>query len=117
MQKPPLLTLRDIDAALSGYAAGFRCITELQPVGDKVFPPTYEGGEYATEGKRFKTVKHKVVGKRAGDAHTVEEDQFAGAGRILLDSVQSQANRMEQALLDAHRRGKVKFPLAVVNFA
>jgi CRISPR-associated protein Csb1 len=35
---------------------------------------------------------------------------------VLLDSVQSQANRMEQALLDAHRAEKLKLPLLQVDF-
>ncbi len=35
---------------------------------------------------------------------------------VLLDSVQSQANRMEQALLDAYRRGKVALPMLKVSF-
>jgi Response regulator receiver domain len=48
----PLLDLKTLGAALRGNAAAFRCVTELQPAGgpgDKVFPPTYEGGEYALE--------------------------------------------------------------------
>jgi|GEM_PF-95781 CRISPR-associated protein Csb1 len=48
--------------------------------GGKVFPPTYAGGVYAVEDRR---IDDKVV------------------RCVLLDSVQSQANRMEEALLDA----------------
>ena len=36
--------------------------------------------------------------------------------RVLPDSVQSQANRMESALLEAHRAGKVGLPLLVARF-
>lgn len=46
------LTLDIIRDALGGYAAALRRVTEYQPAGgpgDKVFPPTYEGGKYATE--------------------------------------------------------------------
>ena len=92
-----LQTLRD---AVTGTAAAFRCITDYQPVGgpgDKVFPPTYEGGKYATE-ERI-------------DPATGEVRQC-----VLLDSVQSQANRMELALLEVHRTGKVKLPLLVTRF-
>ena len=86
--------------AVAGTAAAFRCITEYQPAGgpgDKVFPPTYEGGKYATE-DRFDPETSKII------------------KCVLLDSVQSQANRMELALLEAHRAGKVKLPLLITCF-
>ena len=92
-----LQTLRD---AVGGMAAAFRCVTAYQPTGgpgDKVFPPTYEGGKYATE-ERI-------------DPATGEVRQC-----VLLDSVQSQANRMELALLEAHRAGTVQLPLLVTRF-
>ena len=98
---PPTLTLADIDAGLKRLAA-IRRIRHLQPaggMGDKVFPPTYEGGEYATE--------ERVVAEN-GDLVKVET--------VLLDSVQSQANRLEMALLRAIGRGAVQFPLLVVDF-
>ena len=78
------MTLEILKQAVSGQAAAFRCITEYQPMGgagDKVFPPTYSGGEYAKE-KRI-SPKGELV------------------DCVLLDSVQSQANRMELALLEA----------------
>ena len=92
-----LKTLRD---AVAGTAAAFRCVTDYQPAGgpgDKVFPPTYEGGKYATEER---------IDPRTGEIRPC----------VLLDSVQSQANRMELALLDAHRAGKVALPLIVTSF-
>ena len=92
-----LPTLKD---AVAGTAAAFRCVTGYQPAGgpgDKVFPPTYEGGKYATE--------ERV------DPGTGEIRQC-----VLLDSVQSQANRMELALLEAHRTGTVQLPLLVTRF-
>lgn len=79
------LDLETLRSAVAGTAAAFRCITAYQPVGgpgDKVFPPTYEGGKYATE--------RRVV---------PETGEIVDC--VLLDSVQSQANRMELALLDA----------------
>jgi CRISPR-associated protein Csb1 len=84
--------------AVQGSAAAIRIVTRLEPAGgsgDKVFPPTYEGGQYATELRR--------VGNE--EIHCV-----------LLDSVQSQANRMELALLAAYDRNEIKFPLLVVEF-
>ncbi len=94
------LDLDTLREAVAGKAAAFRCVTRYQPVGgpgDKVFPPTYKGGRYATE-KRI-------------DPQTGEERDC-----VLLDSVQSQANRMELALLEAHRDERVALPLVVARF-
>jgi|SRR5579871_3829439 len=80
-----------------GELTAIRSITRLQPAGgagDKVFPPTYEGGAYAFE-KRF-------IGGQAVDT-------------VLLDSVQSQANRFEEALLDAFRAGRFVMPVFEMN--
>jgi CRISPR-associated protein Csb1 len=93
------LDVQTLRAAIEGDAAAFRCITELQPaggVGDKVFPPTYEGGEYALETR-------VIDGQRVPC--------------VLLDSVQSQANRLELALLEGHRAGKLRFPLVQIDFS
>jgi len=49
------LTTEALRSAVAGTAAAFRCLTRYQPVGgpgDKVFPPTYEGGRYAVEKER-----------------------------------------------------------------
>ena len=88
------------DAMISG-AMAFRAVTDLDPAGgggDKVFPPTYQGGVYARE-------------QRVNDGVEVP--------CVLLDSVQSQANRLELALLDWHRCsevGKKPFPLVQIDF-
>ncbi len=87
--------LRD---AVQGNAAAIRIVTILEPAGgrgDKLFPPTYEGGQYATELRRV------------GDQEILT---------VLLDSVQSQANRMELALLAAYDRKDIEFPLLVADF-
>ena len=92
------LNLDQIREALAGNAAAFRSITEYQPAGgpgDKVFPPTYAGGSYATE-------------QRYIDGEEVT--------CVLLDSVQSQANRMEMALLDEWESGRAPLPVISVNF-
>ncbi|MFZ5484077.1 MAG: type I-G CRISPR-associated RAMP protein Csb1/Cas7g [Pseudomonadota bacterium] len=93
------LSLDTLKNAIAGHAAAFRCITEYQPaggVGDKVFPPTYEGGKYAVE-------KRVIEGGEVVDC-------------VLLDSVQSQANRMELALLEAFRDGRIDLPVVTVRF-
>ncbi len=92
------LTLDILAQAVRGSAAAVRLRVKLQPAGGagtKVFPPTYAGAVYARE-------------KRLIDGQPVE--------CVLLDSVQSQANRLEQALLQAYRDGKMKFPLIAVKF-
>ena len=92
-----LQTLKEI---IKGTAVAFRCVTDYQPAGgpgDKIFPPTYEGGKYATEER-------------------IDPETGAHRPCVLLDSVQSQANRMELALLESHRARKVELPLLVARF-
>lgn len=97
------LKFEDVRTAVAGTAAAFRCVTEYQPAGgagDKVFPPTYEGGKYAVE--------TRIIDGQPVDC-------------VLLDSVQSQANRMELALLEVWRtkengKRRVEFPVIVARF-
>ena len=87
---PESLTFDVLKEAVSGTAAAFRSRTTLQPAGGegaKVFPPTYAGAVYATE-------KRRLPG----------HDQPVDC--VLLDSVQSQANRMEEALQRSQKRSK-----------
>jgi len=76
-----------------------RLITTLEPAGGpggKLFPPTYMGGQYHLETRR------------------VDDSEVQ---TVVLDSVQSQANRMELALLAARDRGELSFPLIVADFS
>lgn len=99
------LTLSVLQSAVTDTAAAFRSRTMLQPAGGegtKVFPPTYSGAVYATEKRRL-----------PGHEKPVE--------CVLLDSVQSQANRMEEALQQAIDSGRFKqagvtLPLIEVDF-
>lgn len=94
-----VLTLNDLQTAVSGGAA-FRCRRRLQPgggEGDKVFPPTFMGAVYAVEQRRVPGHEQPVT-------------------CVLLDSVQSQANRMEQALQEALDSGEIKLPVVEVDF-
>jgi CRISPR-associated protein Csb1 len=97
------LTLDVVKQAVAGSAAAFRRVVELQPAGGpgtKVFPPTYmkgnESGAYAAEKRR---INGEVV------------------DCVLLDSVQSQANRMEMALLEVWQRKEITMPMLVVDFS
>jgi CRISPR-associated protein Csb1 len=94
------LTLEVLDGAVRDGAA-FRCRRRLQPAGgpgDKVFPPTFAGAVYAVEERRIPGREEPVK-------------------CVLLDSVQSQANRMELALQEAVDAGKIRLPLVVVDFS
>jgi CRISPR-associated protein Csb1 len=95
-----MLDLDSLKRAVAGDYAAVRRVTHLEAQGDKIFPPTYEGGEYAEEPRQV------VI---EGKVNTVET--------VLLDSVQSQANRMELALLRAYDGGRIKMPLLQVDFA
>jgi CRISPR-associated protein Csb1 len=100
MSTPAKLTIDILQNAVK-TAAAFRCRRRLQPAGgegDKVFPPTFAGAVYAIERRR--------VAGRSDPVHCV-----------LLDSVQSQANRMEQALQQAIDGGTLKMPHVVVDFS
>lgn len=81
-----------------------RALTELQPAGgkgDKVFPPSY-----MAEGSAL----HKyAVEERVNDDDTQTTT-------ILLDSVASQANRAEMALLEGYNRREISFPVPYVDF-
>ncbi|MDE0376004.1 MAG: type I-U CRISPR-associated RAMP protein Csb1/Cas7u, partial [bacterium] len=95
------LTFERLRDAVAGEAVALRSRITLQPAGgpgDKVFPPTYavnSGLKYATEERRI------------GD--TVSQT-------VLLDSVASQANRAELALLEGWDMGELSFPVPYVDF-
>ncbi|MBK8175997.1 MAG: type I-U CRISPR-associated protein Cas7 [Rhodospirillales bacterium] len=83
--------------------AALRRRQRLQPVGgqgDKIFPPTYPG-----------------EGRNAQPRHVYERRRLNGseAWCVLVDSVQSQANRLEECLLAAIGEG-LPVPHVVVDF-
>lgn len=91
--------------AVTEGSVGLRSRLDLEPLGgpgDKIFPPTY-GTPDAAETR-----------------YAVEDRTVNGAdGPILsavLDSVASQANRLELALLDAVRAGNLAAPVTSVDF-
>lgn len=97
------MTLQDLERAVSGRAAAIRCRRTLEPAGgpgDKVFPPTYAGATYAVEKRRV---------QRNGVEEVVD--------CVLLDSVQSQANRIEEALQNAVDRRLIQIPVIEVDFS
>jgi CRISPR-associated protein Csb1 len=97
------MKLDDLKKLVQGAAVAVRVRQRLQPAGgpgDKVFPPTYATGD--------NKLKY-VVEPRRIDGHE--------AVCVLLDSVASQANRIEEALLEAWRRKELSFPVMGVDFA
>lgn len=97
------LTLTILQQAVAGGAAAVRCVTRLQPAGgrgDKVFPPTYATGDKATT--RYAFEERRVEGQ------TVKT--------VLLDSVASQANRIEESLQAAWEEERLNFPVITVDF-
>jgi CRISPR-associated protein Csb1 len=95
-KKVDVLMFEALKNAVAGSAAAFRLTLKLEAVSPKVFPPTYEGGKYATEDRI-------INGQRLPC--------------VLLDSVPSQANRMELALQDAVDGGLIELPLVTSNFS
>ncbi len=99
-----VLSYEVLKQAVSGNAAAIRTITRLEPAGgpgDKLFPPTY-----VKEGKA--ETKYALETRRIGGRE---------ARVVLIDSVASQANRMEEALLEGWRRGELRFPVVQVDFS
>ena len=101
----PELTFEKLSEAVAGGAVALRAKTTLQPAGgagDKVFPPTF-----APEG-------------RADHKYAVEERQVGDGDKpstvVLLDSVASQANRAELALLEGWKSEELSFPVPYVDF-
>lgn len=87
--------------------AAIRRIQRLQPaggVGDKLFPPTYP----APQGSPQNAPPCHVFERRLIDGESV--------WTVLIDSVQSQANRLEEALLIAARNG-LRLPYVTVDFS
>ncbi len=84
-------------ACTRGYSA-MRAVTRLEPIGssgDAVFPPTYS----------------KDLPNGKNEAVYAWFERGANERAVILDSVQSQANRFELALLTAMRRGDLALPL------
>ena len=92
--------LRD---AVAGGAVGATMKAALRPLGgagDKVFPPTYAVDDKSKP-------QYAIETRRAGGQSIAS---------VALDSVGSQANRIETALLEAVRDGSLRLPITSVDF-
>lgn len=100
------LTFQLLRDAVAGQAVALRSRLTLQPAGgegDKVFPPSYAADRSARH-------KYAVEERRVGDA-------TEPSTTVLLDSVASQANRAELALLEGWEDGELVFPVPYVDFS
>ena len=98
------VTLSSLDDAMANHAA-IRRVRRLQPVGgagDKIFPPTYPGARQNSPPRHVFERRH-VDGKETWC--------------VLIDSVQSQANRLEEALLAAAEQDRLSLPYVTVDFS
>lgn len=97
------ITYDELRDAVAGTGVGIRAKTPLEPLGgagDKVFPPSYVGDRAETKYARER--------RRVNDV---------SVDSVVLDSVASQANRFELALLDAFRNGEIAIPVVSTDFS
>lgn len=99
-----MISLSALRTAIAEHAA-IRRIRRLQPAGgagDKLFPPTYPAD------RTTDPPQHVFELRRVHDRE---------AWCVLIDSVQSQANRMEEALLAAATDAVIPLPYILVDFS
>jgi CRISPR-associated protein Csb1 len=107
LNAPAPLTYDELKKMIDGEVVAIRGVATLEPAGgpgDKIFPPTHAiektntkpGAKYAFETRRLN-----------GENVTC----------VLLDSVQSQANRMEEALQALWDEKKIALPVVTVDFS
>lgn len=109
------LTHDILTQAVAGTAAGLRTIVRLEPLGgpaDKLFPPTFGDAVW------LPTPMGEGRDERRRTKYALEWRRVKGESKlcVVLDSVASQANRMELALLEGHERGELAFPMVRVDF-
>lgn len=112
----PQLTYDVLRGAVDGAGIAIRSVTRLEPVGgpgDKLFPPTFGDEVYVPP-----PLDDSKLPINRRTKYAVEWRRVDGKSRlcVLLDSVASQANRMEEALLDGWDAGELVFPMVRVDF-
>jgi len=104
---PTLLTLDALKDLVAGDAVAIRGTAVLQPAGgpgDKVFPPSHSVDKNAREpGAKYAFEMRRVDGREIRC--------------VLIDSVQSQANRMEEALEALWAQELIALPVIAVDFS
>src|ERR1035438_2841643 len=92
------LTYEELLGGCGGSLAAIRLRVQLQPIagpGEKVFPATHLKGVYAEEMRNISD----------------DKGGFRKSKAVLIDSVQSQANRLEKVLLQAVDAGEIQLPI------
>lgn len=105
------LTYRQLREAVGGSGVALRLRSRLQPAGGPgtpVFPPTYSVADRAR-------TRYAVEGPRPQSDETTE--RASRYDRVVLDSVASQANRLEAALESGWEAGELSFPVPYVDFS
>lgn len=101
------LNANELKKLLIGDTVAIRGSATLEPAGgpgDKIFPPTHAIDD-----------KNKKPGaKYAFEIRRIEKQEMTC---VLIDSVQSQANRMEEALQALWSSGKIAIPVVSVDFS
>lgn len=101
------LNVDDLKQFVAGDTVAIRGTATLEPAGgpgDKIFPPTH-----AVDDKNKKPGAKYAFETRRINGHDVT--------CVLIDSVQSQANRMEEALEALWGEGKISLPVVSVDFS
>ncbi len=101
------LDLETLSKFVAGDTVAIRGVATLEPAGgpgDKVFPPTH-----AVDDKNKKPGAKYAFETRRIDGHDVT--------CVLIDSVQSQANRMEEALQALWSEQRIALPVVSVDFS
>lgn len=99
-------------------AAGLRLRLRLQPMygeGELIFPSTVSGGKYQTFSRRIPEYRNFQHTKQTGDR--TETLPLGSVPCVIIDSVQSQANRLEDALLTDIREGNIFIPHIETDFS
>lgn len=105
------LTYGQLRDAVGGTGVAVRLHQRLQPAGGQgtpVYPPTYSAPDRAI-------TRYAVEGPRPEPGQ--DPRQLRRYARVLLDSVASQANRLEMALEAAWEDGDCTFPVPYVDFS
>lgn len=102
-----MLTYDQLKQFVAGDIVAIRGTATLEPAGgpgDKIFPPTH-----AVDDKN----------KKPGAKYAFETRRIGGQDVtcVLIDSVQSQANRMEEALQALWDEKKIALPVVIVDFS
>jgi CRISPR-associated protein Csb1 len=101
------LSIEQLQHLMAGDAVAIRGVATLEPAGgagDKIFPPTH-----AVDEKNKKPGAKYAFEKRRLDGREVD--------CVLIDSVQSQANRMEDALQTLWADRRIALPVVSVDFS